>query len=107
MAEFECPPLQKALQDSHTMVHTGDKGWNRAALTPGSWMLPGEHQDDGGVWPDKSWVEVQGQSSAASGCLSPGKEGAQSVGKGWTQLLLPLVRGWLSDSVPATVTLSS
>ena len=77
MAEFKRPLPQKALQDSHTMGPARQKGENRAAR-----RFPGEHRDDGGVRSGKSWVKVQGQSSAGpqerKGPCRPGRAGPSS-----------------------------
>lgn len=65
-------------------------------------MFPGKNQDDETVRTEKSWVKRSRSTFCWSGCPPPGKKGHLSFGKGWTQLLLPLVRGWLSDSIPDT-----
>lgn len=57
MAEFKCLLLQEVLQDFYTVVHTREKGQNKAALTSYTWRSRGEHQGDGSGRSEKSSVK--------------------------------------------------
>lgn len=57
MAEFKCLLLQEVLQDFYTVVHTREKGQNKATLTSCTRKSRGEHQNGRSGGSEKSSVQ--------------------------------------------------